>query len=100
MSRRKKTIVHVNQAVIKANRKSGRRDPVITVKTYDSNLYGHEVVIYNDDGQEVCRIIYRPDKPLPCGAVVWLECFGKVTVINNADHFANLPSSNEVSLDV
>lgn len=32
-----KTIVHVNQHVIKANRKNGVQDAVLTVKTYKSN---------------------------------------------------------------
>ena len=63
-----KTRVHVNQHVIKRNRKTGEREPVLTVKTYKSNDYGNEVKI---DGP--CRVIYSPDKPLPCGAKVWIE---------------------------
>ena len=63
-----KTIVHVNQHVIKANGKTGARDPVLTVKTYKTNTYAHEVVINGP-----CRIVYRPDKPLSCGAKVWIE---------------------------
>ena len=30
---------------IRANKKHGKRDPVITCKTYKSNTYGHEVDI-------------------------------------------------------
>lgn len=63
-----KTIVHVNQHVIKANAKSGERDPVLTVKTYKTNTYAHEVEITGP-----CKIIYSPDKPLSCGAKVWIE---------------------------
>lgn len=63
-----KKIIHVNQHVIKRNRKTGRRDPVLTVKTYKTNNYAHEVVINGP-----CRVIYRPDKPLSCGATVWIE---------------------------
>lgn len=63
-----KTIVHVNQHVIKANGKTGARDPVITVKTYKKNTYAHEVEIKGP-----CRVIYSPDKPLSCGAKVWIE---------------------------
>jgi hypothetical protein len=40
-----KTIIHVNQHVIKSNRKTGAQNPVLTVKTYKSNTYAHEVVI-------------------------------------------------------
>lgn len=71
-----KTIVHVNQHVIKSNAKTGDRDPVLTVKTYKSNDYAHEVLI---DGP--CRIIYSPDKPLSCGAKVWIETESGVQIL-------------------
>lgn len=70
-----KTIVHVNQHVIKANRKTGNVDPVLTVKTYKSNTYAHEVEI---DGP--VRVVYSPDKPLSCGAHVWIETESEVRV--------------------
>jgi hypothetical protein len=38
-----RTVIHVNQHVIKANRKHGKTDPVLTCKTYKSNKYGHEL---------------------------------------------------------
>ena len=68
-----KTIIHVNQHKIKRNAKTGEREPVLTCKTYKSNDYAHEVLI---DGP--CRIIYRPDKPLSCGARVWIETESEV----------------------
>ena len=43
-------------------------EPVLTVKTYKSNDYCHEVVINGP-----CKVIYSPDKPLSCGARVWIE---------------------------
>lgn len=64
-----KTIVHVNQHVIKSNRKNNERKPVLTVKTYKDNTYAQEIEIKGP-----CRVIYSPDKPLSCGAQVWLEC--------------------------
>jgi hypothetical protein len=68
-----KTIIHVNQHKIKRNAKTGERDPVLTCKTYKSNDYAHEVMI---DGPS--RIIYRPGKPLSCGARVWIETESEV----------------------
>ena len=73
-----KTIIHVNQHVIKSNRKNGATDPVLTVKTYKENRYGHEVLIKGDS-----RIVYSPDKPLSCGAHVWIETQGEVIVLND-----------------
>ena len=71
-----KTIVHVNQHVIKANRKDGKNDPVLTVKTYKNNRYAHEILIKGDS-----RIVYSPDKPLSCGAHVWIETQAEVEVV-------------------
>ena len=78
-----KTIIHVNQHVIKKNKKNNENNPVITCKTYKSNDYAHEIIIYGQDGLEACRVIYRPDKPLSCGAKVWIETENKVDVIND-----------------
>ena len=70
-----KTRIHINQHVIKANRKTGETNPVITVKNSRSNTQGHSVKI---DGH--CEVVYRPDKPLSCGAHVWIETTGVVEV--------------------
>jgi|TARA_R110002012_G_scaffold52554_5_gene135032 hypothetical protein len=63
-----KAKIHINQHVIRRNGKTGEREPVITVKTYKSNEYASEVLI---DGPS--RLVYSPDKPLSCGAKVWIE---------------------------
>ena len=68
-----KKIVHINQHVIRSNAKTGEREPVITVKTYKSNDYAHEVTI-----EGPCKIVYSPDKPLSCGAKVWIETESEV----------------------
>jgi|TARA_R100001460_G_scaffold26408_2_gene53389 hypothetical protein len=68
-----KKIIHINQHVIKSNSKTGEREPVITVKTYKDNNYAHEVYV---DGP--CKIVYSPDKPLSCGAKVWIETQAEV----------------------
>lgn len=70
-----KTIIHVNQHVIRANNKSGERDPVLTVKTYKSNTYAHRVTINGP-----AEVVYSPDKPLSCGARVWIETEAEVTI--------------------
>lgn len=76
-----KTIVHVNQHAIKRNMKEGADDPVLTVKTYKSNDYGHEAVIRLPDGTEVGRFIYAPEDPLSCGAKVWFTTNLKVEIV-------------------
>ena len=68
-----KTIIHVNQHVIRRNATNETTDPVLTVKTYKSNTYANEVVIKSASGEVVAKIVYQPDKPLSCGARVWIE---------------------------
>lgn len=70
-----KTRIHVNQHVIRANSKSGERDPVLTVKQGKKNTYAHEVEIAGP-----AKVVYSPDKPLSCGAKVWIETEGEVNI--------------------
>lgn len=62
------TRIHVNQHIIRRNQKTGEREPVLTVKQGKSNRYTHSVEILGPS-----RVVYRPDKPLGCGARVWIE---------------------------
>jgi hypothetical protein len=68
-----KTRIHVNQHIIRSNSKHGLNEPVLTVKTYKENNYAHEAILKTKDGVEFARVKYSPDKPLSCGAKVWIE---------------------------
>lgn len=70
-----KTKIHVNQHNIKANSKDGGNRPVLTVKTYKTNTYAHEVNILGPS-----KLVYSPNKPLDCGAKVWIETEAEVEV--------------------
>lgn len=70
-----KTIVHVNQHIIKSNKKYNECVAPLACKTYKSNQYG-----FNIELKGPSRIVYRPDKPLPCGAHVWIETYAPVKV--------------------
>ena len=67
--------IHINQHRIRANKKHNTNEPVITVKTYKSNEYGHDVQILGKS-----RVVYSPNKPLPCGAKVWIETEAPVVI--------------------
>ena len=77
-----KTIIHVNQHVIKSNLKNNEQNPVLTCKTYKENKYANEVLILDNNGFEVAKIIYRPNKPLSCGARVWIETLNEIKIIS------------------
>jgi hypothetical protein len=71
-----KTIIHVNQHIIKANTKNGTNLPALTVKTYKSLVNCHEVIIKGES-----RVIHRPHNPLSCGARIWMETQAEVECI-------------------
>ena len=67
--------IHVNQHNVRSNKKNGTNKPVITVKTSKSNNYAHQVEVLGPS-----KVIYRPDKPLSCGAKVWIETTAEVVL--------------------
>ena len=73
-----KKIIHVNKQVIAQNGKNGTSLPAITVKTYKSNTYAHEVNILGPS-----KIVHSPNKPLSCGARVWIETDAEVECLVN-----------------
>jgi len=67
-----KTKIHVNQHNIRANSK-GADLPVLTVKTYKQNIKCNRVQINGPSA-----VVYSPEKPLSCGAKVWIETESEV----------------------
>ena len=65
----KRTLVHINRNKIASNlnKNPEEREPVISVKGR-KNTYVDRLEI-----PFPCRLIYRPDRSLDCGARVWLE---------------------------
>lgn len=63
-----KARIHINRHKIRSNAKNGESVPVITVKTYRSNEYASNVRINGPS-----EVVYSPDRPLSCGAKVWIE---------------------------
>ena len=76
--------IHVNQHIIRSNKKNDKRDAVLTVKTYKSNDYCHEAIINGP-----CKVIYSPDKPLSFGARVWIETDAEVICLERENNVEN-----------
>ena len=68
--------IHVNQHNIKTNARLGVHLPVITCKTSKKN---HKAVSLTIQTDPPVKVIYSPDKPLSCGAKVWIETTAEVT---------------------
>lgn len=71
--------IHVNQHNIRANAK-GADSPVLTVKTSKGNTKCNRVEIHGPS-----TVVYSPEKPLACGAKVWIETDAEVTVHGPAE---------------
>ncbi len=70
--------IHINQHVIRANKKEGKNDPVITIKQGKQNTYAHQVEILGPS-----TVVYSGnDKTLlSCGARVAIKTNSQVRVI-------------------
>ena len=68
--------IHINQHNIKHNAKNpDDLLPPITVKTYKDNTKGFTATIAGPS-----TVVYSPDKPLSCGAKVWIETLAFVDI--------------------
>lgn len=67
--------------MVKSNSKKNEREPVLTCKTYKENKYASEVEILDKNGEVVAKVIYSPDKPLSCGAKVWIETDNEINIL-------------------
>ena len=67
--------IHINQHIIRKNKKTGEQNPVIAVRSSAGVEYAHRVEI-----QGPSTVIYSPDKPLSCGARVWIETEAEVKI--------------------
>jgi hypothetical protein len=72
------TWIHVNQHAIRANKKHGTNEPVITIKQGKKNTYCHRVeilgpseVVYSGNGNPLLR----------CGARVAIRTTSEIKVI-------------------
>jgi len=70
MNYKKGTIkrVHVDKRIMASNLKHGRNDPPITIQTSLGPKKFKSVEILGPS-----KVIYSPNKPLSCGARLWVE---------------------------
>lgn len=60
--------VHVNQHVIRRNKMRGEKAPPLRIIRKGKSEPAFEVELIGK-----ARVVYSPDKPLKCGARVWIE---------------------------
>jgi len=68
--------IHVNQHMIRQNKKHGARKNVITIQWRGKSYRVKNLTI---QGQSTA--VYRPEKPLSCGAHVWVETTAKIVPV-------------------
>jgi hypothetical protein len=67
--------LHVDQHVIRSNRSSGGDDPPVTVQLSTGSLKCSHAIIHGKS-----ELIYSPEKPLACGARLWVETRARVEI--------------------
>ena len=84
--------IHVNQHVIKANAKNGESNPIFTIKQGGKNTYAHNVKVKGE-----MELVYSPDKPLSCGAKVWIETRGEIELDGKIAPLASQSQTTNIS---
>jgi hypothetical protein len=77
--------IHVNMHIIRRNQREGRRDAPLSIKTSRGNVKAHHVDILGPS-----TLIYAPDKPLACGARVWIHTDSPL-LVDVGDESLSLP---------
>jgi len=85
--------IHVNQHVIKANAKNGENNPIFTIKQGGKNTYAHNVKVKGE-----MELVYSPDKPLSCGAKVWIETRGEIELDKKIASLASQSQTSTISV--
>ncbi len=70
-----KKIIHINRNIIQYNAKHNTALPVCRVLENMKVKYGAEVDIHGPS-----KMVYRPEKPQPCGAKLWIETTADITI--------------------
>jgi hypothetical protein len=60
--------IHVNQHIVRNNKKTGAAEAVTTIQWRNKSYRFAKVEILGPS-----EVLYSPDKPLSCGARVWVE---------------------------
>lgn len=71
--------IHVDQQLIRQYHQDGQHRPAITVQTSKGSIKGTNVQIIGPS-----TLIQRLEKPLSCGARIWIETRAEVRVITDA----------------
>ena len=62
------TRIHVNRKIFGFNKKFGVNLPPISVRIGSKTYFCHQA-----DIPAQARVVYKPNNPLPCGAVLWID---------------------------
>lgn len=67
--------IHLNQHVIRSNKKNNENNPPLTIKMDGNNIRAYSVEINGPS-----MVVYSPDKPLSCGARLWIETESEIVI--------------------
>jgi hypothetical protein len=82
--------IHVNMHVIRYNNKTGERCSVITMQHGKKPMRVKGIKILGPSS-----VIYSPDKPLSCGARVWVETTAAVEYEEATDDYQQVQASTQ-----
>lgn len=86
VKKRKKKHIKVNRHNIDFNKRhEDNRPPLSMTQSGEPVTKGHQFVAMLPSGNEAFRVVYSPDKPLSCGATVWIETNLNIEVVEGEE---------------
>lgn len=73
--------IYMDRATIARNKKEGRFDPAICVRTTQGTHRGHDIII---DGLSRVLQMEEPN-PLAAGATVWIQTTARVSIVTKKE---------------
>lgn len=68
--------IHVNQHIVRANIKHEKDEPTCTVQWKGKSYVGRNIIVRGDS-----TVVQRMQKPLSCGARIWIETRAEVEIL-------------------
>lgn len=87
------SVIHVNSHIIRKNVKNKTKEPAIVIRrtrSDDKPVYASAVAILDKDGNVVAEIGSHYDRPLKCGAVIYIKCLYGTKVLEEAANGAGI----------
>lgn len=74
---------------------SDRIAPIMVIDQNEKKHFFHQLTILNDINESIAEIVYKNEKPLSCGARLWIETRSKCHIFNQDHQLIEMTESSK-----